>query len=637
MTELIDTPRTGVPSAELAFWSEAFAPLRQAGDDSVDVRVGWDLHHEQDRLRAAAAAGRGHVSVRVNDDEILIGPRWVPGTDAGCAGCAELRTRLVTSHPLVERLDLAAARPRPRSPLLPALLEAVLAHLRERPLEPGELFAVGGRSTRRHRVVRSAVCPVCAPAPDSGPNPVPPPQPESDGGPLSADDPTRGLGGGALLAPGALRARLVDGRFGPVMRVLRESRAPFAMSMAAQPDSIAMGYGRAADFDHAEPVALLEAYERLAGFPHQAARVTGRSLREVAEYALDPAGLGRYTAEQLASPRSRVTPSDADTPMDWVWGHDLADGTPRLVPADIAFYQWDYAYGTARHTARTVDPHTRRHYFHESSSGCALGSSRDEASLHSLLELAERDAFLLAWHRAAPLPAIRLSSVTDPVSRRLLELIASRGFDAHLLAATSDLGVPVVWGLAVNRLRPFPATFSAAGSGADPEGVVRAALWELAQVVTDPVDWDRGAVEPMLDDPWLVDQLDDHIRLHALPEKRDRVTAVLGGPETTLAEAFPGWPDRLRKASGGRVRGALEYVAGLYRDAGLERIVLVDQSTREHTDLGLAVVKAVVPGIVPMCFGHAQQRLAGLERLSAALAGTPGAGRDIPYDPHPFP
>jgi ribosomal protein S12 methylthiotransferase accessory factor len=141
----------------------------------------------------------------------------------------------------------------------------------------------------------------------------------------------------------------------------------------------------------------------------------------------------------------------------------------------------------------------------------------------------------------------------------------------------------------------------------------------------------------MLDDPWLVDQLDDHIRLHALPEKRDRVTAVLGGPETTLAEAFPGWPDRLRRASGGRVRGALEYVAGLYRDAGLERIVLVDQSTREHTDLGLAVVKAVVPGIVPMCFGHAQQRLAGLERLSAALAGTPGAGRDIPYDPHPFP
>ena len=52
---------------------------------------------------------------------------------------------------------------------------------------------------------------------------------------------------------------------------------------------------------------------------------------------------------------------------------------------------------------------------------------------------------------------------------------------------------------------------------------------------------------------------------------------------------------------------------------------------------GIAIVKAVVPGILPMCFGHAQQRLKGQWRLAAALAGTPEADRAIPYDPHPFP
>lgn len=76
---------------------------------------------------------------------------------------------------------------------------------------------------------------------------------------------------------------------------------------------------------------------------------------------------------------------------------------------------------------------------------------------------------------------------------------------------------------------------------------------------------------------------------------------------------------------------------GLYADAGLDRIVLVNQTTREHADVGVAVAKAVVPGILPMCFGHAQQRLKNLPRLTAALAGTSEENREIPYDPHPFP
>jgi ribosomal protein S12 methylthiotransferase accessory factor len=44
-----------------------------------------------------------------------------------------------------------------------------------------------------------------------------------------------------------------------------------------------------------------------------------------------------------------------------------------------------------------------------------------------------------------------------------------------------------------------------------------------------------------------------------------------------------------------------------------------------------------VPHSLPMCFGLAHQRLDGLHRLTAALAGTGQEGRRPPYDPHPFP
>jgi ribosomal protein S12 methylthiotransferase accessory factor len=352
---------------------------------------------------------------------------------------------------------------------------------------------------------------------------------------------------------------------------------------------------------------------------------------------VNPATLGRYTEQQLSHPSCLVLPWTPDTPMDWVVGHDLATGEARLVPADVGFYQYEYRYRHDRRSARAAGLLGQLHYFHESSSGCAVGSSLPEAALHSLLELAERDAFLLSWHCAQPLPVIADSSITDPTSRALMELIRSRDFDVHVLVATRDIDLPVVWVLAVNRTGGFPACFSSAGSGAVPAGAIRGALREVAQLVTNELDWSPADVEPMLADPWLVRELEEHVRFSSMPQTLARSTAVLGGPELTLADAFPDWPGVLHRASGGDVRGALRDVRERFAAAGLTEIVLVDQTSREHADAGIAVAKAVVPGIVPMCFGQAQQRLAGLSRLTAALAGTPMAHREIPYDPHPFP
>ncbi|WP_370413834.1 TOMM precursor leader peptide-binding protein [Streptomyces fradiae] len=604
---------------------------------TATVHGTWDLDRERALFRRAQEAGEPYLSLRVTGDEALIGPLWAPGTDSGCPGCAETRARIAVDHPLVDRLEEPRHPSRPAPPFLPELVTAALDGLADAPLAPGELLAVNGDGVSRHRVPRTFNCPVCAPP---APRPDPAERPARlvlDDPAASPDDPVRGTAGAGLLAPGALRRRLVDPRFGPVLQIMRDLDAPYAMSNAVLPESPAHGYGRALTFSRAEPVAVLEAYERMGSFPHHGQVLTGLAYRDVADRALDPALLGTYTEEQLAHPLSRVLPSTPETPLDWVWGHDLATGEPVLVPAEVGFYRYEYLHRHDRHGARRDHgADRRRSHFPDSSSGCALGSGLTEAALHSLLELAERDAFLIAWHRAVPLPAIDPASVRDPVSRRLLDVIDVHGYDAHLLVTTYDIDVPLVWALAVNRTGGHPASWSAAGSGADPEDAVRAALWELTQMVTRPPG-DPAAGAAMVDDPWQVDLLEDHVDLYNRPETLPRVTAVLGGLQVTLAEAFPGWPDRLVRAAGGTVRGALEFVRERFAAAGLDRVVLVDQSSRDHTDLGLAVAKAVVPGILPMCFGHSQQRLVGLPRLTAALRGTPQEHRQAPYDPHPFP
>ena len=612
-------------------WREVLAPLAASTDGTVTLARGWNPEWERIQWAESVTAGREHVSVRFGQDEVLVGPRWTPGGDAGCAGCAEFRERSVLDHPLLEMRETVVARPAPVAPALLTALDAVVGSLAERPLRPAELYAVGVRGVRRHRIRRTVYCPLCGGAAADPPSPL-----RLQNHPSSATDPTRAASGASLVTPGLLRERLFDERFGPVIATERTLDVPFAMTTVAVPDSAAYGFGRGATAAETEPIAILEAYERLGGFPFEAPIVTGRTYADVAEHALDPDTLGRYTERQLSDPRCKVMRRTPDSPLDWVWGHDLDDGRPTLVPAEIGFFLYEYRFRRLRRTARRAGPDVRLKYFDDSSSGCAVGSVLEEAAVQSLFELAERDAFLLSWHRAQPLPAVDPATLTDPETRELVDLIRSRGFDVHVLIATQDIALPVVWVLAVRRSGAYAASFSSAGSSANPEAAVRAPMREIAQLVSRPLDEARRPeLEAMADNPWLVTELVDHPMLNALPRSLPRVTACLGGPTVRLDEYFPGWPRKLRAAGG--VRGVLDHVRGLYADAGLDRIVLVDQTTREHEFAGVRAARAVVPGIVPMCFGHAQQRLAGLPRLTAALAGTPAADRPLPLDPHPFP
>ncbi len=593
-----------------------------AGAEPTAVNVGWSLAWEHAAWRRSPST---LLSIRLFTDEVQAGPLWSSDTKAGCAACAERRARLVRGHPLADQLDQPVAGVRPGSPGQAEWLGIALAEIAARPLAPGELIAVSGNGTGRHRIPRVSQCPVCGIPPS---DPRLPPQPAAfPSARALLDDPLRAAPSKLPLDRATMRRRLVDQRFGPVVQVMRDTKAPFAMSNAVLPGAPAMGYGRSLTFGTAEPVAILEAYERLGGFPQSGLILREVPYQEIADQALDPATLGGYTAEQFAQRTCRVIPSDGATPMDWAWGHWLNSGEPVLVPAEIAFFR--HRHGAPGEAARKL------RYFEDCSSGCALGGSFTEAALHALLELHERDAFLLAWHRAAPLPQIDPASLGDALSRKLLGIIAAQGFETHLLVTRADIDLPAIWALAVNRDGSYPASYSAAGAGVEPAKAVRSALWELAQLVCEPPWWDRARIEPMLDDPWLVDDLDDHIALYTLPETLPRVTAVLGRRPTSLDEAFPGWPECFTSAASGDLRGALDQVAERFRAAGLGQIAIVDQSTDEHHDLGLRVVKAVVPGIVPMCFGQAEQRLLGLDRLARVIPAD--RADDIPYDPHPFP
>ncbi|WP_069462063.1 TOMM precursor leader peptide-binding protein, partial [Actinacidiphila rubida] len=288
--------------------------------------------------------------------------------------------------------------------------------------------------------------------------------------------------------------------------------------------------GQANSFAASRELAFLEGLERYAGTHrrHLGGIVTA-SYDDLGDRALDPRTCGLYAPETYRDD-PMIAPFDPARPIPWVRGHSLRDGRPVLVPARLVYYS----------AGTDAD-----HFVFECSNGCATGSCLEEAVLFGLLELVERDAFLLAWYGDAPLDEIDLASCGSPVIRAMTDRAALCGYDVHVYDNRIDLPVPVATGLAVRR-DGGPGTLAfAAGAALDPETAVESAVSEILtylphlprQVAERPAE-----LAAMAQDFSLVRRLPDHAALFGLPEMAAHVRGYLEPPAVrTLADAYASW------------------------------------------------------------------------------------------------
>ncbi|HKN56760.1 MAG TPA: YcaO-like family protein, partial [Amycolatopsis sp.] len=85
----------------------------------------------------------------------------------------------------------------------------------------------------------------------------------------------------------------------------------------------------------------------------------------------------------------------------------------------------------------------------------------------------------------------------------------------------------------------------------------------------------------------------------------------------------------------------LQAVIDRYLGTGLD-VIVVDQTTPEHRAGGFSCAKVIIPGTLPMTFGHHHRRVTGLPRLyeiPRMLGYHPDRldPRNINPHPHPFP
>ncbi|MFI9173128.1 TOMM precursor leader peptide-binding protein [Streptomyces lincolnensis] len=394
--------------------------------------------------------------------------------------------------------------------------------------------------------------------------------------------------------------------------------------------------GHADSYGDSVRVGLLEGLERYAGMRSRAKAVgTTASLDDLRAKeirALDPRDCGLYSDELYESygREGRITPFSEDLPLPWVWGYSLRDERPLLVPEALTYWH--------------AVPLSER-FVQECSNGCASGSCLTEAVYFGLMELIERDAFLIAWYGRVPLPEIDPRTGRSAATRHMVERLAMYGYEARFFDARMTLPVPVVVAAAVGA---DGGLCFGAGASLDPETALREGLAEIA---TDAphlrrrTDWRRDELEAMADDFAEVSALHDHPLLYGLPRMRPYASFLLGepgaarGPLLDLSELAPAARGTL--VPGTDLRADVEGCVAAVADAGLD-VIVVDQTLPQQRDIGLHTVSVIVPGLLPIDFGWGRQRALRMPRLRTAPREAGLLDRDLtPADlnpaPHPFP
>ncbi|MFI9595087.1 TOMM precursor leader peptide-binding protein [Nonomuraea sp. NPDC052265] len=608
----------------------------EPGDVVIAVREGWDADLDVAAQRVVRAAGARLLPCRVVEDLGLVGP-WVEPDQPGCQVCAERRRRLwrrqvnrkePVSGPLLS-FPLVA-------PHLSAITQVVSSAVRDGQLDRYEIFAIrGDLRSEIHRFLPLPHCPECDVRPEDSRDLArtvfaPRPQPHPESFRINPDG----------LSAAELRDLLIDRRYGPVGHVFRTESSPLALVSAdlALPGGQAGegGHGRAETYARSEVIALYEAVERLtSGTPHGKRTVVHGSSADLDD-AVDLPSLGLHDPAAYDDPGFRLTPYAPDVPTDWVWGWQIGADRPVLVPEHVAYWSPD-PWPRNRPGAR---------FLYETSNGCASGSSLEEAVLYGLLEVAERDAFLMTWYGELPVPPLAVEADEVPVVERVRALLDGLGYDLLLFDMSNDLRIPAVMSVVVGRDPEGPQAFFAASAHCNPYEAIATAAKEAAtnaviRARMDPDDWkrdrERGRSE-LLDDHRGVKELHDHSLLYALPETRERWRFLLGGQASRgIDEAFGDWRERWCRPD---LTRTLEAVLAAFGAVGLDPIV-VDQ-TDPGLGHGLSTVKMIVPQSVPMTFGHVYRRVHGLTRLCQApyrlgYWSAPKVFADLNTQPHPFP
>jgi ribosomal protein S12 methylthiotransferase accessory factor len=332
--------------------------------------------------------------------------------------------------------------------------------------------------------------------------------------------------------------------------------------------------------------------------------------------AVAPDRFALYSQAQYEQPDFIFEPFTRCREISWTEGYSLVHQEPVLVPACLTYvpFRYDYpgdliAFGV--------------------STGLCCRPSVVEAILGGLYEAVERDAIMYMWMNRVPSAQID-HHVGGLLPAILRERFAPSGLRVHIFDISTDLPIPVVFALLIDDRNEGLAVAAGASAHLDSEAAAIKALVEAAQVRR----WLKSMAPPhhaYRDDFADVVTFEDHVRLFASLRSVAFLDFLIASPPTASIDA-------VRTMGATSPKDDLERCVAAIAAKGFD-VIVVDLTQADVAELGLRVVKVIVPGLVDINADHNYRPLgaARLYRDHDAPASNDGASRPSNPVPHPFP
>ena len=422
-------------------------------------------------------------------------------------------------------------------------------------------------------------------------------------------------------------AELVDSRFGIIRRVWerpRETGNPdFFYFIAEACDTSAfcpnrnfsITAGSSIDRDRAVSKAIGEAIERYCSAIYLHDELPLFSFASAPCPCIQPSQFALFSEKQYESIGFSYAPFREDTVVRWCETTDLNTGMTCFVPAAMVFIPYE----CDSEESSIVQP---------ISTGLACHVTKEEAALNAICEVIERDAFTITWQRCISPRQIMIDSL-DPSNRELVERFERTGRNVLIYDIRLDLSVPTVLSIQKSDEPKRPALVFAAAAALDPREAIRKSLEELAltghymqEVVTN--------VPRLVPDPMHSNIVDQQSHLNFWCDHRNRDHAAFMFRNTEKIEL-----GAIANLSKSDPASDLRLLAEIVSNSG-HRVLISDLTTRDVRDVGLSVVRALIPGFHPLFMGYRYRALGGNRLARMATVSCPNILPDNPA-PHPYP
>ena len=236
----------------------------------------------------------------------------------------------------------------------------------------------------------------------------------------------------------------------------------------AQSGGVSVYAGKGATVEQARASAMMEGFERYSA-----------EKQDIDQEKISISAYNEIKNESVLNPNDLLLPKSFENQniemqkLEWIEAEEIISESPILVPANAVFHPYI--------PNREIKPSAMA-MFKGNTNGLASGNVIEEAVLHGIFEVVERDAWSIFELTKRNKKQIDLDTIENETVSELVEKFTSQGIKIKLMDITADLKIPTIVASADDTVLKDAALLTlGVGTHLNPEIAAIRALSEVAQ------------------------------------------------------------------------------------------------------------------------------------------------------------